>query len=467
MENLRNKAMLSMESLFPSRHIVGADGNPVPFHRAQNLIYDSTSRTLVMSAGTQGGKTSFGGWWLNREIESRGSGDYLAVTSTFDLFKLKMLPALIEIFVDILKRGRYWTLDKVIELRNPSTGEFMAKKSQDKMWARIILRSADALGGLESATAKAAWLDECGQDKFTVSAFRAIKRRVALNRGRLLLTSTLYNYGWLVDTIIDPAILTGKTIAYYDNGGEIDYTVSEEMDTTVVQFDSVVNPIFPVSEYNEARENLSEEEFNMFYRGRKTTRRFLIFDCFDRSRHTCQPFEIPEHWNRYVGIDFGGQNTAAVFYAEDPQTKTLYAFAEYLTGNIPIQTHVKNLYSISKYITSAVGGARNEGQWRMEFSKHGLYVEEPLIHDVNLGIARVYAQHKNDGIIYFSNLNGIIDEKGRYRRKRDGSGNILDDIEDRDMFHLLDAERYIISKIRPGVSMRAKVISIGGGNNAN
>src|SRR5205823_5064075 len=103
-------------------------------------------------------KTSFGPWWLHREIERCGPGDYLAVTSTFDLFKLKMLPTLCEVFEQILGIGRYWSGDRVIELCDPATGKFLARRSQDTMYTRIILRSAEAKSGLESTTSKAAWL---------------------------------------------------------------------------------------------------------------------------------------------------------------------------------------------------------------------------------------------------------------------------------------------------------------------
>ena len=37
--------------------------------------------------------------------------------------------------------------DGVIEIRNPQTGKFEAKRASDPMWGRIILRSAAAGGG--------------------------------------------------------------------------------------------------------------------------------------------------------------------------------------------------------------------------------------------------------------------------------------------------------------------------------
>src|SRR5207245_1251149 len=129
-------------------------------------------------AGTQGGKTSFGPWWLWREIqETARSGelnDYIAATASYDLFKLKFLPALRETFEHVLRIGRYWSGDRIIELADPESGKFLASRSDDRMYGRIILRSAAGGGGMESLTGKAALLDECGQDEFTLETWEAI-----------------------------------------------------------------------------------------------------------------------------------------------------------------------------------------------------------------------------------------------------------------------------------------------------
>jgi hypothetical protein len=197
--------------------------------------------------------TAFGPWWLWREAMETGGGDHLAVTASYDLFKLKLLPTLLEVFEHILRIGRYWAGDRVLELADPDTGQFWANRSMDRMWGRIILRSADSLGGLESATARSAWLDEAGQDRFTLYAYRAIRRRLALYRGRILITTTLYNLGWVVQQIMDPAEKTGAVSVEQIGHGELEYTDSEEADTALIQFDSIINPTYPLEEYEEAR----------------------------------------------------------------------------------------------------------------------------------------------------------------------------------------------------------------------
>lgn len=424
-------------------------------------VADESHSYLITNSYIPTHNTTFGPHWLYDEIydpvNGRGRGDYLAVTATYDLFKLKMLPSILDVLEGIYDVGRYWSGMKVIELRNPETGEYLAKRADDSMWARIILRSADALSGLESSTAAAAWLDEVGQDAFTNAAYNAIRRRLALRRGRILMTTTLYAYNWFLTRIVKPTLATGTTEFIYSDVGDIDFTESDETNTTLVQFDSTVNPLFSKEEFAEAQNTLSEEEFSMFYRGRETTRRFLIYNNFDTEKHTTKRFHIPETWARYVGVDFGGTHMAAVFYAEEPETKKLYAYKEYLAGNKTIKQHVADMLAEESTMPVCYGGAKSEGQWRFEFSQAGLQINKPSIDDVNVGIARVYAQHSVDGIIYFDDLSKIIEEKSSYRRKRLPNGDYSDEIMNKETYHMLDCERYIVSEIRQMDNMRMKI----------
>lgn len=459
---MQEKQKTVLEGKWPDRNLHNEDLQPIPFHAAQNIGWDAKERFVVISAGNQSGKTGWGPHWMEREIyDLRGQGDYIAVTSSFDMFKLKMLPAMLAVFEGIYGVGRYWGGDRVIELSDPY-GKFLAKRASDRMWGRIILRSADSLGGLESATAKAIWMDECGQDRFEFGAYKALRRRGGLYGARFLMTTTLYNIGWFTQHVIDPAVASGVT-EYMDVGGaEIEVTRSQEKNTIVIQFDSILNPAYPREEYEEAKRLLPDEEFQMQYRGRKGSRRFLIYASFDPDKHTIHPFPVPDTWKRYVGVDFGGSHTAAVFYAEEPGTGRLFAYREYMGGNKSIEEHVKELAKYeSAGIPYAVGGARSEDQWRLEFGKAGMPVMPPNTDDVDIGIQRVYALHAMGSVIYFDTLSGILDQKGRYRRKRDREGNATDEIDQKNTFHFLDAERYILGTIRPGAGMRMKIINLG------
>lgn len=434
---------------FPARHIISEDGTPAPFHRAQEFAHDSQQRIVAMIAGSQGGKTGYGPWWLWQQIQKHGSGDYFAVTSSYDLFKLKMLPEFLRVFEGVLDAGRFWLGDQIFELKDPTTGQFWAKRSVDAMYARVILRSARSLSGLESATVKGMWLDEAGQDEFTVDAWKALRRRGALHQAPVLLTTTLYNLGWVKQQIIDVAEKGGvKHLETGLRGGaEIEVTENAAAGITLIQYDSIINPLFPLAEYEHARATMADDEFLMFYRGRVAMLRHLIYDIFDRKKHTCTRFPIPPEWKRFMGLDFGGVNTAALFFAEEPQTKKLYCYREYLSGGKSAKEHATDLLKGEVGIPRAYGGSSSEGQWRKEFAQGGLPIRLPDVGEVEVGIQRVYAAIKTDGLMIFDDLEGLLDQMGRYRRKRDKAGNITEEIENKADFHYEDSLRYALSSI--------------------
>jgi hypothetical protein len=380
---------------------------------------------VIIFAGTQSGKTSFGPWWLEREIRERGAGDYLAVTATYDLFKLKMLPEIRKVFERLLGGWIYQASDRVLY----RSTKISRRNATTKAESRIILRSANSPGGLESATALGAWMDEFGQDDFLLASYEALLRRVALNQGRILGSTTPYNLGW------------AKTEIY-------DRWRAQDKEIQVIQFESTMNPNFARSEFERARATLPPWKFEMFYRGNFSRPAGLIYDCFDFDRHKIPPFEIPRWWARYGGLDFGGTNTAALCVAEDPDTKALYYTRALLTGKRTAADHAAELKTWGCRLW--VGGAASEDQWRLEFAQAGLPIAAPLITDVEVGIDRVYAAHKTNSIFVFDTLTGYLDEKGRYSRALDKSGQPTDEIKDKARFHLMDAERYIIGFLRGG-----------------
>lgn len=406
------------------------------FHEGQLKTWNSDKRFVFMIAGTQGGKTSFGSWWLWREIQNRGEGDYLAVSSSFDLFKLKMLPEIRKVFEDVLGIGRYWAGDKVIELINPETGKFEASRADDPMWGRIILRSAASEGGLESATAKAAWLDEVGQDDFPLSAWEAIRRRLTLNEGRVLGTTTPYNLGWMKQQIVDKWL----------EGDE---------DIDVIQFSSIENPSFPQSEFEAAKKSLPDWKFKMFYMGKFERPAGMIYQSFNdyhvrNKGHLVTPFDIPKQWPIYVGVDVGAINTSTVWLAHDENTNKYYCFHSTLDGNKSTREHVEAVNKFIKTNSFSVEGVflgtKSEKQQRIDWEDAGCEnVYEPPIFDVESGIDKVSELFKTDRLLIFENQEKLIDELMNYSREVDVFGLPTEKIKDKNKFHRTDALRYAVS----------------------
>lgn len=387
-------------------------------HAGQAKASRSHKRFTFVVAGTQSGKTSWGPWWLAEEINKCGAGDYLAVTATYDLFKLKMLPEMKRVFVELIKGWEWQASDRVLFRKSDKT--------------RIILRSANAPEGLESATAKGAWLDECGQDGFRVDSWEAVQRRIALNQGRVLGTTTPYNLGWL-------------KVEIYDRWR------AGDPDISVIQFASTMNPQFPRAEYERAKATLPAWKFEMFYNGNFTRPAGLIYEDFTEA-HVVAPFEIPAGWPWYVGIDPGAVHTAVIWLAHDPNKDVYYLADESLEGNKSTAQHAAEAWKKAgnRNVFVWALGAKSEVQQRLDWQQNGVPVIEPMVVDVEAGIDRVTSLLKTKRLYVFSTMRGIRDEFGTYAREIDDFGQPTEKIKDKETFHRLDALRYIVQHVEGG-----------------
>jgi hypothetical protein len=390
----------------------------VNLHAGQAPVWRSRKRFVFMIAGTQSGKTSFGPLWLWREIQAKGAGDYLAVTSTFPLLNRKMLPEFRRLFEHTLHLGTWHASDRVFEYHDGET--------------RVMFGSASNSDSLESATAKAAWLDEVGQDNFRLESWEAILRRLSLYEGRVLGTTTPYNLGWLKQRVHDVW-----------RAGDRDYDV--------IQFDSSVNPVFPRREYQRARRSLPAWKFQLFYQGRFSRPAGMIYGDFidayrEQGGHKVHPFTIPPEWPRYVGIDYGAVNTALVWLARDPAINAYYLYRESLEGGKTSAEHVRSARALAQgeNVISWHGGSKSEKQQRWDWGEgsDGISVQEPPVSDVEAGIDRVIALFKTWRLFVFDTCAGVLDELGRYSRVLDELNQPTEKIANKETFHRLDALRY-------------------------
>jgi hypothetical protein len=410
------------------------------FHTGQAKCWMAKRRVVAMIAGSQGGKTSFGPLWLWREIRTRGPGDYMVVTPTGPLLRLKALPEFLRFFHDALQLGHWNKGDKWYEIsREAGMGLYGVAEP-----SRIIFGSAINPEGLESATAKGAWLDEAGQQQFRQESWEAINRRTALFRGRMLITTTPYNLGYLKTEIHDP----------WHEG---------DPDITVVQFSSTSNPMFPPEELERAERIFPSWKVAMMYHGQLTKPDDLIYGDFidhdhrlvdsnGRHGHLEDDFDIPSHWPRTVGIDFGGANMCTVWLAYEAEKDLWHLYHETLDGQKPTAEYAAEALDTlgPNFILHWVGGTQSEGQSRMDWAGAGVPVEEPETWDVEAGIGRVITLIKLRKLRVFKSCRGIRSEFGSYSRKMDMAvSSATDSILHKGRYHRLDALRYACTKIVP------------------
>jgi hypothetical protein len=341
------------------------------------------------------------------------------------LFKLKMLPEMRSVLVHTLRVARYWAQARVMEICNPQ-GQFLAQRADDEMWARVILRSAVAEGGLESASAQAAWLDEVGQDDFSLEAWEAVQRRLSLTQGRVLGTTTPYNLGWLLTEVYDR----------WRNGDTMYHVISAP---------STVNPQFPPDEFARMQQTLPDWKFRMMYCGDFARPAGLIYDCLTAA-HWVAPRPLPAAWPRYVGIDFGAVHTALVWLAQEPETNRYFLYRESLEGHKTSAEHARAALAAGagENVVWWAGGTTSETQARWDWQAAGLPVREPPTPDVEAGIDRVTALFKSHQLQIFDTCRGIRAELGAYSRVLDAAGQVTAKIKNKENFHRLDALRYAV-----------------------
>ncbi len=418
------------------------------FHPGQWQAWESRRRFVLVLAGTQGGKTSFGPHWLLREIQRCGPGDYLVVTPTFPLLDLKCLPAFLWLFKTILDLGRFTASpSRKFIFSEEGARRLFGERYDPYQETRVIFGYATDPESLESATAKAVWADEAGQKRFKLGSYEALRRRLSLSRGRMLVTTSLYALSW-VKTLYDRAKAGDKQIE-------------------VVQFDSTLNPQFSTAEFEEARTTLPRWKFNMQYRGQFERPAGLIYDCVNEATFVPR-FALPVTWQWFQGLDFGTQNMASVFAAEEPETKRMFVYRTYHAGGVSTAGHVRAMRHGEGNHTGlpllAVGGAPSEDDWRAEFRKAGLPVRRPQISDVEVGIDRVYSAFQSGKLFVFDDLGELREEIQTYSRKLNDHEEPTEEIEDKSEYHLLDALRYLISERGNAGARRMRSALVGFGD---
>ncbi len=403
-------------------------------HRGQTRAHLSKKRKVVVLAGSQSGKTCYIPHWLDREIHTKGPGDYLLGTSSFPMLTRKLLPEFLYVFADLFHYGTYNSYEKIFTFNQEQRqkNDYVLFPDAD-VRTRVIIGSAQNPESLESATVKGAALDECGQNMFKRETHEAVERRTLINQARILYTTSLYNLGWVKTDLYDPWF--NKT----------------NLDIDVIQFDSIENPAFPIEEYERMKATMPSWKFDLFHRGRFTRPAGMIYNAFDSATQIIPPFDIPNNWPRYVGHDFGPTNTVALWAAMNPATTELFIYREYVMGGLSTFEHVNNWIELSQgeRIDTRYGGSQTEDGWRGDYTQAGWRIDKPLISSVEAGIQKVYSYEKLGKKKVFSTCQNYISEKQSYSRELDDMYNATDKIENKSIYHLMDAERYLVSQFNP------------------
>jgi hypothetical protein len=164
------------------------------------------------------------------------------------------------------------------------------------------------------------------------------------------------------------------------------------------------------------------------------------------------PFSIPEHWPRIIGMDFGWTNpTAAVMIAHDRDTDSIYVTAEYSKSEEIIPVNAAAIKQWGNYPvawpTDVEQKDKTTGQsFRELFRNAGLKMLPTHAQfldggvSVEAGVAMMLNRFHDNRLRIFSSCRRIMQEIRLYHRK---DGLIVKQND-----HLIDAARYAIMMVR-------------------
>jgi PBSX family phage terminase large subunit len=377
----------------------------IKLHKGQTRAWKSQAKIVAMIAGTGGGKSYFGPIWLYREIQKYPKDNFLVISPTYQMFQRIVLPST-KAFLDNAANGEYRSGERTYYL--PTGG-------------KVFFGSADNPFSLEGVHVRGAWMDEAGQMKR--EAWDVVLRRLGFYNGRVLITTTPYNLGWLKADVYD---------RWKD--GDKDYDV--------IQFASILNPQYPREEFERARVTMPDWKFKLFYLGQFARPEGLVYQDFEPAKHIIDEFDIPNDWRRIIGVDFGYNNpTAAVWMAISPDD-VMYIYREYYERHkLPDESasDIKRL-SMGERI-DGVYCDPSEPASIEQFRRVGLPATVAK-NAVKEGIDNVIAGLKSNRLFIFKGVNNLLDEIENYRWKEHNDKIADEPIKEYD--HAMDALRYAV-----------------------
>ena len=214
----------------------------------------------------------------------------------------------------------------------------VAKPNQDKVnWyldlingSRISAKAFDKEGKIRSANLSIIWIEEASEVEFAIVAYLKARLRnknaffKGKNRLKMLLSSNP-DVGWL-----NTEWLMKSSQIYYHGDVKDRYTVRpEDADpSTVTHISATSANVYLPPDYEEKLSRNREKWWiNRYLKGSFKYTEGLVYPNF--TEYFCEPFEIPEHWRRITGTDFGRRDpTAHVVAALDPVKKIIYIYHE-------------------------------------------------------------------------------------------------------------------------------------------
>lgn len=223
-----------------------------------------------------------------------------------------------------------------------------------------------------------------------------------------------------------------------------------------------LNTYLPETYYEDTARGKPEWWIARYLNGSFQNREGLVWPQY--ADHIVPDFDIPAHWPRRIGGDFGLNNpTGFVSLATDPEDGTTYAYWVHKEAQKPVSYHSKVLndhirtipYNVLKSLVGdAAGQQKTAGDLASVFdhyAEYGIYWT-PSTKKLEDSIMKVFTYFDLGKLKIFESLKVFIDEISQYRYPE---RSLDKEVKNEDILekpiavndHLMDAFRYVIAEL--------------------
>ena len=174
---------------------------------------------------------------------------------------------------------------------------------------------------------------------------------------------------------------------------------------------------------------------------------------FDIYQFQCDPFRIPDHWDRWFGFDVGIKNTAAIWVAYDENNETYYVYDEYYSHDQLAPLHASAIKAKGDWIHGVMdpylGISRgNEGKRYIDlYERERLLVHLVERNYIESGIEQLKTLFINQRVKIFNHCQKLVNQMNIWHRNEKGKiADTPDDLIDAFRYAITDGKQYGISQ---------------------
>jgi hypothetical protein len=140
------------------------------------------------------------------------------------------------------------------------------------------------------------------------------------------------------------------------------------------KFTSYENPYIPKQEIDQAKKELTDDNFQQEYMADFRKYTGLVYKEFQREVHVIEGFTLPDEFQVYRAIDFGSTNPTACLWIAVDGDDNWYVCDEHYETKSGIDYHAGSINAKRKTPIVATYGDPSGAQWITEFAQRGIYI---------------------------------------------------------------------------------------------